>query len=60
MLFLFILCIMQIERRLKILRKKVCEAFRKKKVNYKLQLGLCESQILSSESIRRDNSAVVI
>lgn len=60
MLFLFILCIMQIERRLAILRKKVCEAFRKKKVNYKLQLGLCESQILSSESIRRDNSAVVI
>lgn len=38
MLFLFILCIMQIERRLEILRKKVCEAFRKKKliINYNL------------------------
>lgn len=38
MLFLFILCIMQIERRLAILRKKVCEAFRKKKliINYNL------------------------
>lgn len=41
--------------------KKICQTFfRIKKANYKLQRGLCEKQILSSESIRNENCAVVI